>query len=311
MKRVAILVWLIGVSMAMAGGFILKEENDVWALPPTDHYYTQGLELQYACDAEKNGDAVTRKLYGIRNLIYTPSDISIAAPQPWDRPWAGLTAGTCVEWELKKNQFTTKQWMLGVVGPWSQSEQIQTWFHKVIGSRKPMGWANQIPNEPILNYTWNRYDTMWAVGEGSWGADLTRRYGYSVGTAFVNAEGSFLGRAGWNLPLDFGMGPIQPTLPTLTLTSRFSAYIFTEAVGRAVFHNVTLGGSLFQDGPSQELKPFVSDNTFGAALAVRSIFGSKTDLGMSYTQVFRSREFIGQEDNMQFASIAISLMRGF
>ena len=309
-RLTSLVVFFCFVSSVFAGGLTLKEENDVFAIPHTDHYYTQGLEIQYVGDAVKDGNTISRKMYGIRNLMYTPTDIENPAPQPWDRPWAGLTAGTYSEWELKKGEFTTKQWVLGVVGPWSQSEQIQTWFHGLIGSAKPMGWANQIPNEPILNYTWNRYNTVWSVGNG-WAVDLTSRYGYSVGTAFDNAEGGFIGRAGWNLPQDFGMVPIEPTLSLSDFFDRFSLYLSAETLGRGVLHNVTLGGSLFQDGPYQELKPFVADNRIGASLGIRDIFGTRTCLDLSYSLVFRSREFYGQEMNMEYGSIGISLSRGF
>ena len=311
MRKMIGLFCICLVSSVFAGGITLKEENDTFAIPHTDHYYTQGLSLDYEGDVVKHGEILTRKSYGVRNLIYTPSDISIAAPQPWDRPWAGLTAGTYTDCELSKRDYTTKQWMLGVVGSWSQSEEIQTWFHKITGSRTPMGWANQIPNEPILNYTWNRYNEIWFAGDKKkWCIDLTRRYGYSAGTAFVNGEGSFIGRAGWNLPEDYGMGPIAPTLSASSV-NKLSAYLTSEVVGRAVLYNVTLGGSLFQDGPSQELKPFVSDERIGGVVGIGHILGTEMDLNLSYSLIFRSREFYGQEYNMEYGSIVVSLLRGF
>lgn len=311
-RLISLVMFFCLVSSVFAGGFMLKEENDFFAYPHTDRFYTQGLELTYACDAKKDGDTMLRKLFGIRNLIYTPMDISIPTPQPWDRPWAGLTGGTYTEWELTKGEFTTRQWLLGVVGDWSQSDNIQTWFHKVTGSAKPMGWANQIPNEPILNYTWNRFNSIWSVGDiHEWGVDLTRRYGYSAGNAFVNGEGSLLCRAGWNVPADYRMGLIQPTLTYPGAASKFSVYIFGEACGRLVFQNITLGGSLFQDGPSQELTPMVAEERAGAALGLRDLFGSKVDLDLSYSMVFRSKEFVGQEQRAEYGSISISLLKGF
>lgn len=311
MKKLLVLFCCMASSV-LADGFMLKEENDVFARPATDHYYTQGLSIDYVCDPTVSGEVIERDMYGIRNLIYTPSNIKIATPQPWDRPWAGLLAGTFTKQELAWDDYTTKQWMIGVVGPWSQSGEIQTWFHGLIGSPEPMGWKNQIPNEPILNYNWNTYREIWFVGDSKgWCMDLTRQYGYSAGTAFDNVEGGFIGRAGWNLPRDYGISPINPTITYRSIPEKLSAYVLAGATGRGVLYNVTLGGSLFQDGPSQTLKPFVSDEQIGADVGVRDLFGSKVNLDLSYSLVFRSREFVGQEDNMQFGSIAISLMRGF
>lgn len=306
------LLFLCMVSFVGAVGVMLKEENDVFSFPGTDYYYSQGLDIIYTSDMIREEEAVSRKLYGIRNLIYTPMDITIPEPQPWDRPWAGLTAFTYTRWELRKGIFTSEQWMFGTVGEWSQSDHIQTWFHEVIGSRKPMGWANQIPNELIANYTWNRFNSIWYWGDkDGWGVDLTRRYGYSLGNAFVNGEGSFLARAGWNIPKDYRMGLIQPTLTMPDFISKLSLYVFAEAAGRIPLQNITLGGSLFQEGTSQELKYFVSENRVGSSMTLRDIFGTHTDLDLSYSLVFRSREFVGQEKNMEYGSITIALLKGF
>jgi lipid A 3-O-deacylase len=299
-------------SCVRAVGFMLKEENDTFAIPGSDYYYSQGLDITFAADAKKKDDMVSRKLYGVRNLIYTPLDISIAEPQPWDRPWAGMSVLFYTDWSLTKGVFTTEQWMLGVVGEWSQSDHIQTWFHKMIGSVKPMGWANQIPNEPILNYSWSTFHSIWSFGdEKKWSMDLTKRYGYSLGNAFVQGEGGFLGRVGWNVPQDYRMGLIQPTLTTSGFFEKMSIYAFGEVDGRISLHNITLGGSLFQDGPSQELRNFIFEDKVGASFTMRDIFGSKTDLDLSYSMIFRSKEFVGQEKNMEYGSITIALLRGF
>ena len=296
---------------AFAGGFRLTEENDYFAgRLNDDKYYTQGLELDYVDDIELDRDLMAiRRIYGIRNLMYTPQDIEIPEPQPDDRPWAGLTAGIFQEWKNSRDGCYMWEYMVGVTGPWSQSDEIQTWMHKVIGSATPMGWSNQTPNEVVANVTYDRYKLLTKCGrEDSWGADVTEVYGFSLGTAFVNGEYGWLGRAGWCVPSDYmGGSVLKPTLQQDDKT--LSAYLFAQATGRAVLHNVLLGGSLFQDGPSQTLKPFVFDGKTGVALRFYRVFGSGYDFDLSYAFVCRSMEYYGQEEVETFGSVMLCVSR--
>jgi hypothetical protein len=197
-------------------GFRLIEENDVFAGESMndDKYYTQGLEIDYVRDVQSNGNKeVVRRIYGLRNLMYTPRDITIPEPQPDEHPWAGMTAVTYTEWT--RDDYRTEMWeyLFGVTGPWSRSDKIQTWVHKVIGSHRPQGWSNQIPNEVVFNVSYDNYKLLDSVGSGKWGADITQIYGFSLGNAFVNGEWGYLGRAGWNVPSDYEGGTIlKPTL---------------------------------------------------------------------------------------------------
>ena len=109
---------------ALAGRDCLKDprgnelqlfiENDSFGA--TDQYYTHGLKLGVGVRGEclynlfrKPSDELLRRIREIGGAeigkasnfglfigqnLYTPRDITIAAPQPFDRPWAALTAPT-------------------------------------------------------------------------------------------------------------------------------------------------------------------------------------------------------------------------
>jgi len=303
MKRIGIVLLAVTCSGALAGNFVLREENDVFA--GSDGRYTQGLELMYGYSSTTTVNVA--RWFGVRNLMYTPADISIAEPQPDDRPWAGLTALVYEEWRYWKNSYVQAEYMLGVVGEWSESEQIQKWFHGLIGSEEPKGWDNQIPNEPFVNAMVTLHRPWWTIGKpDEWYADLTGTCGGSLGTAFVNVEVGGDIRAGWNVPMDYRSALIKPTVSR----GGFSAYVFTGMEGRFVLHNVTLGGSLFQDGPSQTMEPFVHDLKTGFAVGVRGI-ANGMDAGLSYCFVHRSKEFEGQDESARFGSVTISVVRTF
>lgn len=307
---VSIMLLLLALVPLLASDFQLREENDYFGLPESDYYYTQGIELRYLSEPVVTNGIKTRSVYGVRNVFYTPRDIAIAEPQPDDRPWAGLTAITYARWEWTRDEFVTREWLLGAVGGWSQSDNIQTWFHKVVGCQKPMGWSNQIPDEVVLNYTEEHFVKMFESGSRTgWGSDVAKVYGYSVGNAFVFAEGGAIGRAGWKVPDDYRTQPIVPTIDMGA--NELSAYLLAGFVGKAVLHNITLGGSLFQDGPSQDLMPAVLDAKAGFVFSVGRIFGSGMDFDLSYQMLWRSREFQKQETIESYGSITLGLGRRF
>jgi len=305
------LVWLLIVYVVTRGitsgaNIVLKEENDVFA--DSDKHYTQGMELLFGYMADEGGRKVMRRL-GVRNLIYTPSEIDIADPQPDDRPWAGLTAIFCDDWYHKEDYYINVETAIGVVGEWSQSDGIQTWFHRVIGSDKPEGWDNQIPNEPFINVTLSYYRPLASAGKPTeWVADFTGTYGGSLGTAFINAELGCMARAGWNVPIDYRSALIKPT--KVEEGHGLSAYLFASSELRLVLHNVTLGGSFFQDGPKQTMEPLVHDMQLGMALGIRKLPGD-TDVGLSYAVVQRSEEFREQEKQNRFGAVTLSVVKSF
>jgi len=305
-----LIVFLTLGSITRAGVISIEEENDFFAYRHKDQFYTQGLLLSYKGDERISTNGIRNwSIYGFRNQFYTPKNISIPTPQPDDRPWAGMTAVSKTDWEVTSKNSTMTEYLVGVVGAWSLSEQIQTTVHKWIDSETPMGWSNQIPNEIVVNVTrrWF-YPRAFYGSRNSWCADATEIYGGSLGNAFVNAEVAALFRAGYRVPSEYKTEIITPTL---TRHNRFSFYGTVEVEGRAVFQNIMLGGSLFTDGPQQELKSFVSDIKYGLCAGIEQPLGLPADLSFSWVLVHRSFEFIGQDEPADFGCLTLSLSGGF
>ncbi|MGE3628225.1 MAG: lipid A-modifier LpxR family protein [Hyphomicrobiales bacterium] len=150
----------------LPGEFRIYEENDYFnfVTEQTDVYYTQGARVEnlYASD-----ESATHLLPGIpfdalclacgRNLgnravntgwaigqnIYTPRDIEIAAPQPYDRPWAGLLYVSRVARFTFHDPTTGRgrqdrvEVSVGMVGSAALAGPAQTRWHEIIGSPRP------------------------------------------------------------------------------------------------------------------------------------------------------------------------------
>ena len=300
------------------GILTLQFENDFFG--NTDQHFTHGTRLAWMAPEDqvpawvKEGasyvplfDAAGSKriVYSLGQNIYTPDNIATRAPQPDDRPYAGwLYAGIGLV-SVSGDQLDNLELDVGVVGPHSYAEQVQTTWHRWFGFQRPQGWDNQLKDEPgiVLTYErkWRRWARLQAVGLD---ADVTPHLGASVGNVLTQAAAGFMVRIGGDLAQHYDYGPprIRPSLPGsdfFTTTGGFGWYLFFGAEGRGVIHNIFLDGNSFRDSPSVDKLPFVADVQGGIAVIVGPV-------RLAYTHVFRTKEFHGQENGDQFGAVSIS-----
>lgn len=76
-------------------------------------------------------------------------------------------------------------------------------------------------------------------------------------------------------------------------------HAFAAATGRLVLRDIFLEGNTFRDSHSVDKEFLVGDFIVGVSL----IFDS---LKLSYAQVFRTKEFKGQDSGHHFGSVSIS-----
>ena len=75
---------------------------------------------------------------------------------------------------------------------------------------------------------------------------------------------------------------------------------FASAEGRAVARNIFLDGNTFKDSRSVDKEPFVGDLQWGLVLTWRNF-------RVSFTDVFRTREFETQKESEHYGSICLSM----
>lgn len=296
----SLVILLVAARMA-AGGFFIVEENDYPFR--SDRYYTQGLEAGLRFPVKIRDGEPERWGIAVRNLMYTPQDISIAEPQPDDRPWAGSTVLVVDRRRKSGDWYDCAGVSVGVAGRLSGSAELQTWFHDLIGTQEPMGWDNQIPDEPVVNFRLERRRILWETElYGVRVAEVSFSGGGDLGTAFIDAFTGIDIKAGYNVPRGWGLDVIGPSV----VLDDLSVYVFVETLVKAVGHNVMLGGSMLQSGPSRDLKRVVPE--IRAGLGVEAGW---MDLGFGFfaAAVFRGEEFRGQDGGQAFGSVGISVTR--
>jgi lipid A 3-O-deacylase len=308
--------------------FTIYFENDIFS--GTDEHYTNGLKLSWlSADLVDWGQTGWRKRFieflpfvnrpaGQKNFgvafgqnIYTPRDIEARAPDPTDRPYAG--------WSYLEMAFVSKTPAIsdtlaiqaGLIGPHSQAEDLQRIVHRWSDSPRPRGWDYQLRDEVGVNIAFERRWRLYARAlVQTVGIDLIPHVGASLGNVQTYANSGGTLRFGFNLPSDFGVQLARPGSvggtpaddldPRVALDRNFSLYAFGAADGRAVARDIFLDGNTFRASRSVDKNPFVADLSAGVGL----IAGRWQ---LTYTQVWRTREFKGQTgDYNNFGSLTLS-----
>jgi len=94
--------------------------------------------------------------FGAGHYFYVPENINTTAPVPSQRPYAGWLHGSALLTGETFNRQDTWKLDVGVIGPSSQSEQMEEFFHNIFSGRDMLGWDNQITDRLGVNATWER-----------------------------------------------------------------------------------------------------------------------------------------------------------
>lgn len=296
-------------------------ENDMFA--GTDRYYTNGIKFgvgarlatlrqffkkpsKWMLDLLSNQDTDYHfGLFAGQNL-YTPRNIKVHAAQPDDRPWAAWLYLGGVAQQVAKNRLDTVEIDLGVVGPPALGDQVQTEWHRLVGSPQPRGWDNQIPGEPafLASYLQKRRFSAGSI-------ELIPHAGVTLGTVMTLARAGGIVRAGRHMT-GFGPDSIEPGGAMLQNTRHeydqavrapFEWYGFVGADYRLVARNIFLDGTMFRDSPSVDHRTHVHDLSAGLSLRYKEV-------RFSLTRILRSEEFItpvGGGGKQSFYSLNVGL----
>jgi lipid A 3-O-deacylase len=197
---------------------------------------------------------------------------------------------------------------IGIVGPHSYAQDVQSQVHKWFGDHVPQGWNNQLKDEFTLELT---YERKWKLGSSKlghgFGHDFIPHLGGRFGNVYISANAGAELRFGWNPPGDFGTCPIRPGCESNGVTDRgdnrrssFGIHAFLSLDGRAVLRDIFLDGNTWEDSHSVDKNYFVAD--LGAGLGMTTKWFT-----MTYATIYRTKEFKTQTSNGQvFGTLLIT-----
>ncbi|MBI3452508.1 MAG: lipid A deacylase LpxR family protein [Rhodospirillales bacterium] len=317
------------------GTYTLLLENDSFTSLrsglSTDRHYTHGTRLTWLSPADYDlglvgGWADAFPLFpdgGAKRLgiamgqnIYTPADISRRDLVRNDRPYAGWLYGALAvtsdatvnigtdEQPRLVGRLDTLELNVGVVGPQAYASEAQTEIHKLINSPLPQGWNNQLRNEPgIVLFYERKWRNVARADFLGLDFDLTPHVAGSAGNVFTYAGLGAAVRIGDGLTSDYGPPRIRPGLSGAGFFTKppggLTWYLFAGVEGRAVARDIFLDGNTFAKSHSVDKEPLVGDLQAGFAVIVDPV-------RITYSQIFRTREFVGQPQTDRFAALSIS-----
>jgi hypothetical protein len=166
------------------------------------------------------GGRVVRFAVGLSQIMVTPNDTTIAAPQPNDAPWAGLLGATGTWSSYDNERLAALQIYVGCMGPCSQVEDVQKFVHNQLGmGDDPKGWGNQLSNQALGNVNYQYIHKLYVADPsryafGRFATDLAAGAQVGLGNLDTFARGDLEFRFGWGMPMGFSKVPDPPGIGT-------------------------------------------------------------------------------------------------
>lgn len=289
-------------------------DNDAfnfWApIPRPDHDYTHGMRLVVDADAaplwgrrfvpelrpctgwEGVEDRCLATRVELGQEIYTPLRDG-PTPVPGERPYAGWLYASGTARVLRWRSERTVGVELGVTGPPSLAEAVQTGFHDALGLWRPTGWDHQLAFEPGVAVRAGEARLLAETRAGkSRVATVASRWGVVAGNVLSGASAGVETQLGYGVP--------HPWVRSSREGEPHLAVFATGAVrGEWVGHNLFLDGNTFRDGPRVERVPLVG--AWEAGVGVRA-----WGIVAAFRVVTRGREYRTENAPHRYSSIAIT-----
>ncbi len=303
--------------------FNIVIENDSIGFRGTDQHYTSGVRLGYL----DRGFEIPRAaheiasyvptfslndrsavFYSLGQNLYSPSTITEREQDPDDRPWAAHLYASMGLVTPTNDHIDELEVSFGIVGSGALGEQTQKFVHKYVtpDSPTPRGWSNQLSNEPALLVGWQRrYPDYWQASGAGFTVAASPHFGATLGNVYTFANAGLTVRlAPQDGVLQDSPVRVRPGLPGTgyfeTPEKGWSWYLFAGVDGRAIARNIFLDGNTFTSSHSVDKKYFVADLNAGLALTYDRY-------RLSYTLVYRTNEFDGQDDSSVFGALSFGV----
>lgn len=306
-----LLLFSVGVRAA-DGLFSVYWENDSRYIKPNhsaDRHYTQGLKLVYSFQpdwqwledfgdwggAARDEESVQAVGFFFGQNIYTPNHVDDPAKRKdKERVFAGWLYGGMFIEQRRTDILDHLELNVGIVGPSSRAYRAQRCIHHVLGSSQPVGWEDQIGDEPAADFTWvrkQRHDK--GLFEEHDNLDMITDIGFTAGSLHRHVEAGLMLRYGRTLPDDFGPGRLSlPTSPaSRDPQNKRSVYLFGRLAGRAVQYDRFLSGLTH--------RPLVGRAEVGVVCRLN-------DLEIAYAQTFLTEEYKEQGFTDSYGALTVT-----
>lgn len=299
----------------------VQYENDFFARSG-DRYYTHGSQISRLVVGDEPGwlkalasafsgqqyeGPINGTNYTIGQKIFTPNDTISTDIVENERPYAGYTFFSAALLSQDSSTATYDsgrlfEFSLGIVGPSSMAEEMQTTFHDSIDIDGPGGWHNQLHNELGLGLTYSRLWRYVKPVYDSFEIGINPQTTLTLGNVYTYAAIGAMIRMGTQLRHDFGppmVRPGFPGIPGFRKSSGLRWYVFVGGEARLMGRNIFLDGNSFRDSHSVEKESLVADYQYGLVL-------HQGHVRIAITNIYRTREYTTQKHRSHYGALNIS-----
>lgn len=263
LKHTSILFFSLLCSIAFSQNqhsksFGFLSDNDVYISTTQDQYYTNGLTLVYQFLPKTTSEKLAKKIVTVEigQYMYTPFRAYVPNINNQDRPFAGyLFADYGVTKYYKNESSLNITYQLGILGPDSQAESLQKWYHRTFGLPPIAGWEFQIKNQLGTNINVSYLKNL-AYTKGKQ-LDFNAFAEAKVGTIFNELSFGFVSRLGFK--------SLNPNFNSVLFNSNINAentsnsqkefYFFVKPQLTYQAYNATIQGSMFNDDSPLTFNP--------------------------------------------------------
>jgi len=265
--------------------FRFHYDNDYFT--KADHYYSQGITLEYVHPGLKHNplskllirsqDNYNR--YGVSFDLfgYTPTNVRSDSILPGDRPFAAamtIRSFVCGIDSIHRKRISSAI-VIGVIGPLGQGYEIHAGIHRWLNNPLPHGWENQIHNDVVLDYQLS-YEKQLFADPGHFSLNAVSEL--RLGTLNDKINGGFNFMAG-----NFSE-PFQKRN-----SKKVEYYFYGQARANFIAYDASMQGGMFnKNSPYTIAAGDISRLTFQADAGIIVNFKK---IYLSYTQSFLSKEF--------------------
>jgi hypothetical protein len=209
--------------------------------------------------------------------------------------------------DINENIMDSYDLQIGFVGPSVKMERVQKVVHDIIGAHEPPGWDEQIRDEFILQFN---YERRWyqALNEVyGFKRDIIYYAGCNLGNASTKGVGGFLYRIGNKNFKDFGYKRIDyrgynniPLNKNIKYDEKYIYDLLLWAEGGVVLKDIFLDGNTFKDSPhTVDKEYFVAKGGFGFSIRYKKF-------EVDYIKTFSTKEFKTQSYYHNYGSLVFS-----
>lgn len=290
----------------------LSWDNDRFIRRGTDQLYTNGIRVDWTylkrpsnpvgpviLDGLEvlNGEGPQNTAsYSFGQLLYTPTSIKTAVPQPTDRPWAAfLYFGIAAHNDpLDSRWHRSSELKIGVVGPSALGEEVQSAVHNVTGSAQPKGWDNQVKSRVGVQLTHAR---TYRVDREFTGDHIALQFGFgaTAGTIrnYLNATATVVvgDLEGQTAPVLVGNEGDFVVADLRRRPQYMKPFGFFSITPTLMLYNYFLEGQTPYGKNDIDIKNLYFTLQYGVSIPVERWLGGKGDGRLLYKQSIRTREF--------------------